>query len=233
MLKCIDERTGALLHAYELRTLSEEETGQFEIHLLHCEYCFARVSEFEKYASTIHHSDRVKESVGRFIGRRLESPTEKTGWRRGLWPKGSILLKPGLIYILALLLLIPSIYGIGGLFDEDSEIRPLKELTLIIGRSMRGDVDGDIFRKSDASDLAIAIGYLDHVPGHKYRISITDSHGELVAQLDNLNLLDDSDQGKILLPISQMKSGKYQITIYNQTNDSALMKDGYNFLIYD
>jgi len=50
MSKCTDERLGVLLHAYELKLLGKDEVERFEMHLLHCEHCFARVSQFQEYA---------------------------------------------------------------------------------------------------------------------------------------------------------------------------------------
>ena len=63
MSKCKDPKLGALLHAYELNALSQEDTERVEIHLLGCEHCFHQLSNFELEASLLSSSDEVKELI--------------------------------------------------------------------------------------------------------------------------------------------------------------------------
>jgi len=223
MLKCIDEKIGAMLHAYELRTLSEEDTELFEIHLLHCDYCCNKVREFEEFATALGGSDKVKAAVERISKEAGETQSARDGILRKLWPGGSLLLKPGFIYILALLLLIPAIYGISLMTSPDYEIGAVQRE---IYYGVRNNGDAISFSKQSSFYGTIRFLVPDWEEGKKYRIALDDPTGMIVSRADGFDHLDDDGIGEITIPVGDMETGKYLISIFDLSADpnSALVE---------
>ena len=63
--RCSDPRRGKLLYAYELGMLDDNERETLELHLLECDYCFARVEKFSGAVGLLRESKAVKELAAR------------------------------------------------------------------------------------------------------------------------------------------------------------------------
>ena len=57
---CTDKRFEDLLHAYELRMLSEDQARELEVHLLECEECFAKVEKMDWALSLVRNDSEIK-----------------------------------------------------------------------------------------------------------------------------------------------------------------------------
>ena len=60
MSKCINEEIGAMLHAYELGMLSEEDSNRVEVHLLECPHCNQMFLEFLQAARALRSDTEVR-----------------------------------------------------------------------------------------------------------------------------------------------------------------------------
>jgi tetratricopeptide (TPR) repeat protein len=108
---CTDKRFEALLHAWELGFLTENERAEMELHMLDCSDCFEKAQKFEKTIQLIKHDPEVHQSVETMDtsdeaarSDTISVPDEKT--TRSLWRK----LMPTSIAaaaVLALLLVKP------------------------------------------------------------------------------------------------------------------------------
>jgi len=63
MSRCIDEKIGKMLYAYELGILSDEDKQAMELHLIECEYCSKRANSFGDAARIIRHDKEFHEFV--------------------------------------------------------------------------------------------------------------------------------------------------------------------------
>jgi len=61
---CTDKRFAQLLYAYELGMLDESDRAALELHLLDCEYCFARAEKFAPAAELLRESQSVRKVFG-------------------------------------------------------------------------------------------------------------------------------------------------------------------------
>jgi tetratricopeptide (TPR) repeat protein len=68
MSKCHDERFQKALYLYELGLLSEEESNKFELHLLECDECFKKATQYKKIARYLSDSQKVKNAVNEIAG---------------------------------------------------------------------------------------------------------------------------------------------------------------------
>ncbi|MFH2035686.1 MAG: tetratricopeptide repeat protein [Candidatus Zixiibacteriota bacterium] len=63
MNRCINNKSEKLLHAYELGMLSGEELGEFELHLLECDYCFQKIKDLKKAAKLLRFDTDIQKTV--------------------------------------------------------------------------------------------------------------------------------------------------------------------------
>ncbi|UCC43380.1 MAG: tetratricopeptide repeat protein [Candidatus Zixiibacteriota bacterium] len=97
---CIDRKFEQMLYAWELDILGPEDRQRLEAHLLDCDSCFMKVTEFEK--ASLHLSrDRVVRQTVLEEGER-EIAVEKTGTPR----QSRLLRKPALVAAVSLVLLL-------------------------------------------------------------------------------------------------------------------------------
>ncbi len=62
---CLDSKYGAMLHAYELGLLPEDERDLFESHLMDCDACYARVRELADHAPALRTNPKVRTIIDR------------------------------------------------------------------------------------------------------------------------------------------------------------------------
>lgn len=221
MTRCIDEKVGALLHAYELKTLSEEESEKFEIHLLHCDYCFNRVAEFEKYASAMRKIEKLKASLAE-----SHRPDER---RKKMW-----LLKPGFLYFLIILMAIPAVYGIIKFFDKDlppgdkAGIGPAQEINPGL---IQPGLNGNTFTISSGRGGIINFASGKLTGDYTCLVIIADESGKEIARFDNFSNFDDQGVGRLIIPNESMQSGDYWLIVKAITADSAGEPVKYRFKI--
>jgi tetratricopeptide (TPR) repeat protein len=76
--RCQNKKYQEMLAAYEMGMLDEKERAELELHLYECEYCFARVQEFEKAAHHIQHNPAAKENIKGIVESLPEVETGKS-----------------------------------------------------------------------------------------------------------------------------------------------------------
>ena len=216
MPECIDKEIGSMLHAYELRALTDEESERFEIHLMKCEHCFTKVKAFEKYAVSMHSSDAVKALTERTAAEARPDTDSGRGFWARLWPDVHMLLRPGLIYLIVLLMMVPAFYGVRYLTGGTGEVRPVQKIVLNDLRE-----SGNIFRISTGLDGLINVVLTRESFAESYRVVITSDDGREVARYDDFREFSDLGAAEILIPVSKMRKGIYRLTIYEPSADSS------------
>jgi hypothetical protein len=209
MSKCTDSKLGALLHAYELKALSDEDVERFEIHLLECEFCFEQLKDFEVAADLLVSDKEVKELIKEYAPMESSHPEPylKKLWQN-IWPETSLIFKPALAYLLILLLILPAYYGLKRSTQE--EIRPITQtINLMPFRS----VGEDVFKISLGKDGVISFLFEDAVAGQSYQVAIESEDGRVAYKNDTFREFDANRTGRLLLPLVKMKIGNYSLVI--------------------
>lgn len=202
MSKCIDASIGTMLHAYELKLLSEEDVHRFETHLIHCEYCFAKVQEFGPYATALHTGPEAQEAMQGF-GKQTDESPGRVGWR-DLWSTRPVLLSPALLAIVILALLYPAYLG---LFESASvPVQSLQAIRLVPDRSGNNRIDVQ-------KDVVITFVFEDAEPDRKYQIQLTDSSGVMLYETDSYTDFDKYGTGVLFVPRTLMSGGEYRLLI--------------------
>jgi hypothetical protein len=210
MSTCTNPKLGALLHAYELGALSEEELERFEVHLLSCDYCFAQVRDFEQAATLMRTDIGAKKLVQEAV-HKLDSLPESGRKRtiRILWPKVPLYLKPGFIYILLLVLCYPAYLGIKYVFNQQEKIRPVQVVSL----SEHRGIAEDVFHISSGYDGLISFMLEDEVIGKDWNITIESEDGSEIYHLDAFITSEEYGVVQLFFPLSTMKPGRYRLTV--------------------
>jgi len=221
---CLEPKMGALLHAYELRALSESDAAAFEMHLLTCDCCFAAIQSFEPYASLLSSDDAVR---GEIRGSGADVSTRSMGSRlRGaLWPDDvALFLRPAVFMVVILLLVYPAWRGLTT--DTMPTIHTTQMISLMPTRS--GTVDS--FSLSLGQDGIIFFGYPGATPGRSYRVVISalnDSHAQYKTQVE----FDANAAGHLLFPAKLMRPGAYQLEIDDPQAAARGDKQVYRFMV--
>jgi len=226
MSKCTDPKTGEFLHAYELNALSEEDTERFETHLLECEHCFEQLKSFEREANLLVSDQAVKKLIKKSVveeSQESESFLKKL-WRY-IWPDTPFIFKPVLAYLLILLLIIPTYYGLRKV--TETEIRPVQNISLTPFRS----AGEDVFKISLGKDGLINFVFEGAVVGKSYQVIIKSEDGRLIFRENAFNTFDEYGHGRLLLPLTKMKPGDYRLTITDPRAKPSLNQREYTFRI--
>ena len=218
MSRCTDPDSGALLQAYELHALSDEDTERFRIHLLECEYCFKRFKSFQLESGLLRSDQGVREQVRRAAaGRPVPPESLFAHLGRALWPRTPLPLKPALLYLLLLIMIIPAYhgmvmlakkgdvrtevvnlaYGQRGMTKEDArriELKPQTQCELIVPLEKR--IRGD--------SLKITIEMLDGTPLWQHSFILQPGSGRMIP---------------ITLPQSKLRTMLYRLVIYDGQTD--------------
>ena len=223
---CTDPAVGALLHAYELDALPEPEAEQFEKHLLTCRYCYDEVARFADESKLLRFDDMVhrlasRKGAGSGQPRELRATTKLKNY---FWPDVPLFLRPAFAFLLVLLLIYPAFLGIRSLSEQ--KVRTLETIDLFPARS-----SSNVFQISDDRDVVISFVYPDYEPGQSYPVRLTAEAGNVLYSNDTFSGLDSFGAGKLLVPVSQLRPGSYELSIANFGGDSFSRKQMYNFTI--
>lgn len=226
MSRCKDPKLGALLHAYELNALSEEDTEKVEIHLLGCEHCFRQLTDFERETTLLSSDHEVREIIAEAAGEeypRSESLLKRF-WRH-VWPETPFVFKPALAYLLILLMILPAYRGLKRLASD--RIRPVQTVNLVPDRSSSGDV----FKISAGSDGLLRFVFRRAVDGQAYELTIESEDGAVVFRDAAFVGFDEYGVGQLLLPITGMNPGNYRLVINDPRAELPLSRREYSFTI--
>lgn len=227
MSKCKDPDLGALLHAYELDALSEEDTESFEIHLLKCEHCFNQLKNFEQEATLLSSDNEVRQVIRNAATEKYPQSESflRRLWRY-LWPETPLVFKPALAYLVILLMILPAYYGLRK--SPEGRIKPVYQtINLFPDRSTAEDV----FKISVGGNGVLSFVFRGAVTGESYQLVIESEDGRVVFRNDTFNNFDEYETGRLFLPLGKMKPGSYRLVITDPRAEPPLNRQEYSFTI--
>ncbi|MCK4787463.1 MAG: zf-HC2 domain-containing protein [Desulfobacteraceae bacterium] len=222
MSECLDPHLGALLHAYGLNALSEEDFKRFEIHLLECEHCFEQLKNFRQVAPLLRSDKEVREMVREAARRQGKSKSFLRKLYHKLWPETPLVLKPAVAYILILLMVVPAYYGLMTLLTK--EHTRIQSVYLASDRS----VGENVFRIRPEAVVIVNFYVADTAFSDVYRVVIESEDGKEILQQEAFDSFYESEVGSLKLPVSKMHPGDYELII---TNPRTGFREKYSFTI--
>ncbi len=206
---CSAPAVGALLPAYELRALSDEDVESFELHLMECDHCLNEALSFEEEAGVLRTSSRAREAVRQIAAKTEE---QESLWSRvwsHLWPQTPLVFRPALAWTLVIALAVPAFYGLERLNETAESARPAQTIRLVGMRSTTSNV----LSIEAGLDGAIAFAAPGFAEGTRYNAVVLDSAGVETFRLERFGAIDRAGMGQIILPHATMKPGLYELVV--------------------
>ena len=223
MSKCIDPKTGLLLHAYELNQLSDEDAERFELHLLECESCFSEIKKFDKTAELVANDPDIRKALGEVITGTCVSESIWVKIWKYLWSDTLWVFKPALAYFLIILLVYPAYIGLVGI--GNNKIKPVNSIFLVPERSSKTEV------LSIDKDLVIGFVYRSAEVGKRYKIILKSNNDDIIFKDDNYTGFNKNEVGKLFLPFNKLKTGNYRLIIIDPQAELPINITEYSFKI--
>lgn len=224
MTSCTDPRIGVLLHAYELHALSEDETERFERHLLKCDYCFEQVQAFASAATVLADDGDVKKLVDRQVNVQPKNLRSGNWFRRHLWPDSPLLLRPGLLYAVIVLMLIPTLRSLR--MAGEPRIAPVQ--TAVFSQS-RSAIQPE-FSLSEGEYGVAAVVYREARQGTCYRVVVRHERGKYSSRTRLCNF-DVHGTGHLALSLNNLPLGSYRLEIHEPEAHAAEPAACYYFTV--
>jgi len=230
MAGCIDPEIGALIHMYELDTLSDEDTERFEIHMMNCEFCFHEVQDLTIVARLLRSDGEVSQLAVDHSERQSDtrpSPGESfTGRiRRYLWPDVPLVFRPAFAYIVLVLVAAPLYYSLR--MTPGDPIRPVQTLNLTSARSA---AEGSI-SLSTGKDVLISFRYADAEAGKAYSIVLETVEGMVIFSEGAFSDFDEFGTGRLLVPLERLHPGKYRLVVRGTADTPEATQSEFRFTI--
>lgn len=221
--QCIDRSVGGLLAAYELRLLADDEVRQFEVHVMRCDHCLHELQGFQAQASVLRGRPAARELVTALEARAVAR--QGRTFRGQLWPPVSPLLRPGTIWLLVGLLLVPAYHGVRRWRDPGQKIRPVQTLHLVPNRSL----EANALDAGKRADGVISFVVPDARPDQHYVVAITREDGTRVVEIADFDGFDARGSAAVMLPHARMEPGRYRLLVREQRAPQAMAE--YRFRI--
>ncbi len=223
--QCNAPELGAMLHAYELGALSEEDTERFELHTMTCEFCFGEVASLEEHSIVLQNSDSVQQLVARTAPETDRS--RSSGLLRYLWPDAPMIFRPAVTLLLVVLMAIPAYLGLRVLTSDSPEIRSLQAIRLTSTRS----VGRNILSIGSGLDGAIGFAVPECAENQPYEVAVTDEQDAVIVHLDACTMIDERGMGEIVFPHNLMKVGTFHLAVTCSDSGSDTDALEYTFVI--
>jgi hypothetical protein len=223
---CINPSLGKLLHAYELKSLTPDETERFELHLLECDYCFNEVSSMIDEISALLYDDSTKETIADLAAQSVRPATVPVSFWRYLWPfKAPLIFRPAFIYALLLIALIPAYFGLNS-FSID-KAKPIQSIGLYQSRS----AELLTLDRNRGNDAVINFILDNFNGGDRLTVAIKSESGRIVYNDESFDGIDNQGIGRLYLMLSQFDAGEYTLEVINHRLSPPADRSVYQFVI--
>lgn len=217
MKKCSNKLVGELLHGYELKILTPQETEDFELHLLECDLCREEVAAFSASAEFIRTSPESRNFVDIVLRKQVRGDSRINRILSQLWPANiSPILRPAV-----LLLILISIIGLNfsrqtmrvtskqGIYQVDN----LSSLS-----STRSAEAGQTLKSSERNVLTLI--FKDTWSDSIYALKVVSRESAQIFY-ENANTRFNSSEATILLiEPNSLPIGAYEIVLFDSAGKS-------------
>jgi hypothetical protein len=230
MSECIDPRIGQLLYAYELGALPEEDVEKFELHLFECEYCLNELNASENMSRLLRMDQQIMKITETELQKQGRAEPFLARLWKLLWPRGNLILKPALAYLLILLLLTPAYHGI---VKRDTQKVRVASQSIELIPPIRGEAEMKVIDKKLGEQANIAFYFDGARVGAQYKVIIESPDGRIIYKNDSFHAFDKNHIGRLNLFTSLFEPGIYKIKLSAFNQDSLLEPQEYLFEISD
>lgn len=222
---CTDLAVGALLHAYELGALSEQEAQQFERHLMECEHCLEEVRSFEETSRFLRDDAACRELAKETNGEvEVQGRKPRPGWfLRYLWPPVPIVLRPAFSYSLVIVAIVLT----AGSIRHHQPVVPGQHIILTATRAAEEPT-----LQLGASPCGLVLfEFQGGRPGKSYFVQVTDPHRRVVYEDSSFTNMSSRETGALVLNLDAADPGIYRLVIADGHNVAGPNRQEYRFRV--
>jgi len=220
---CKDSRFADMAHAYQLNALPEQEAERFELHMIDCEVCFAKVQAFAAESIAIRGDSIIRGEVEEVVGQQLGRKSLLQRIWDFFWPDVPFLMKPGIAYLGALLVLAVAI----PLSQDTPRIRTLHTVTLASVRSAP-----DVVLKGNSDKDFVLHFQLDPCNTKRaYGLLIQSQKGSTRFRQEDFRGFDGHGVGFLFLPSDCLEPGQYKLVVFDPATDQDTTIREYSFRV--
>jgi hypothetical protein len=221
----MEPSVGALLHAYEVGTLSEKDIELFEIHLLKCDRCFSEMNQFAPHAELLCSDKGVRHEAAHAVSPAGSVRTFAGRVRRSLLPDIPWIYRPALLLTLVILLLYPAYLGVRTF--KPAAVTSVQTISLYPARSAAVKP----FRIAPSQDVVLSFVFEGALVGKQYEIEIRRASGSVLFSDSSFDTFDEWGTGHLLLPAGLLRSGRYLLIMTDLTGPPDANVQEYRFTI--
>ncbi|MEZ5359800.1 MAG: hypothetical protein R3F48_13355 [Candidatus Zixiibacteriota bacterium] len=204
---CTNKEIGQLLHAYEVGTLSDELVESFELHMMACDYCMARLKEFEHVTGMMKADDEIVREIASLDTAITETSRKKSFLRTFFKSELPFILRPA--FLMAVLIIMAMTWAVTFLSHPVVEPGPVKELNLIQQRNGGTELVID----EQTAYVSVAFIYLDFNTNRPPAV-LLERDGRDTVYFDSRFLhFDIYKVGRLLIPNNDRILGTYRLLI--------------------
>jgi hypothetical protein len=216
MNRCTDPGLGAMLHAWELGMLSEDDRQRFEVHLLQCQACADEASQFTQAGKLLRQDPDLRPLSGELSRSsvRIGAGSKETRYR---------LVRSFLIAAVLLIVAIPVYKWTIAPRERSPHVQQLKLVPLrsqgsnVVRHNLGGTVEVHFFIEGAA-------------PDQPYRVSVKSQMGKSAYKNDGFDDFSVSGAGLLVLDVVDLDTGLYTLTV-TPSLDSLNVIQEYNFRV--
>lgn len=213
MRECVDPEVGAMLFAFELGNLPEDDLERFEAHVLECDYCLSQLQSFEREGKLLATDQPLRKEVVRAVlGRQGRDSWLATLWAY-LWPSVPFVFRPAVAYVVVVLLCISLLIpGTPGIWRARTGVDPIQPTHLLVLESDRAADETTVQITSDAP-VALSFYFAGATAEDYYTVVLETGDGAAVATWESFRSFNDKGFGTVTLHPGSLPPGTYRLAV--------------------
>jgi hypothetical protein len=195
-----------MLHAYELGALSEEEERKIEVHFIECRHCFAELKRYAERAEFLSRDEEAKTLIAEIVADRRETRSPLRRLAAYLWPSAPIIFRPALLYTALAVAVLLLVYSTERYSPAQEALQSIELPAIRLPEAPK-------LEKQDGwAALVIESPFTDQ--GERCAITIAGPDKSVIYQNSAYRgFTGDQDLGVIFLNLTDLKRGRYRLTI--------------------
>jgi len=226
MNKCSDSSIGDMLHAFELNLLSDLNRRTMEIHIIECDYCSEKLSEFQKVTWMIRSDLDFKVIVDDVLKEEAERESGSSWLPEWLQTQPVYKYAVGVGAVMMILVFSYPVLKMAVFNDNEQVIQQVLNLN-----SSRGATISPVISIEQGGEVIINFNLKGAETGDLYNVSLISRAGDEIYSADGLAIIDDTGSGTIVIPVDRFNKGFYILKITDLSGKSPENEYKYNLIV--
>ncbi len=205
MSKCTNESIGAMLHAWELDLLSDDDKLKFEQHLFECAGCFESARKHDDAMAGIRSNEMLRSRVREYAEAATQEEVTSEPWYVRVMRSPVYRYATAAVIVLALV--VPALY-------HRLKIRSGQETVQVVRLMPTRSALGSTIYLDRGTRARLEIGVPEIAQALTYTVTVSPVGSDRVSWRDRVQF-NANGESVVTLPLSDLKPGNYELRIEN------------------